>query len=167
MLEVSQKRSESDAVLAPEACIAEVERLVRSPFLSSSEALCKLLQFLARHTLNSPSEHIKEYEIATEVFGRPPDFDPQADSGVRVQMAGCARNWRNTIKRSEPIIPFKWMCLKVVILSRFGRGQLHPIQNHRKWMRWLLRGDPHRAGHTGRYRSQLQLSFALLQPALS
>jgi len=86
MLEVSQKRSESDAVLAPEACIAEVERLVRSPFLSSSEALCKLLQFLARHTLNSPSEHIKEYEIATEVFGRPPDFDPQADSGVRVQM---------------------------------------------------------------------------------
>ncbi|HEX4030441.1 MAG TPA: helix-turn-helix domain-containing protein [Terracidiphilus sp.] len=86
MLSASQKRSEGDRALDPEACLAEVERLVRSPFLSGSEALCKLLQFLAHHSLNSPSEHVKEYEIATEVFGRPPDFDPQSDSGVRVQM---------------------------------------------------------------------------------
>jgi hypothetical protein len=86
VLSALEKRSDRDQALDREACLAEVERLVRSPFLSGSEALCKLLQFLAHHTLNSPSEHIKEYEIATEVFGRPSDFDPQADSGVRVQM---------------------------------------------------------------------------------
>jgi hypothetical protein len=51
-----------------------------------SEALCKLLKFLAHHTIHTPTDHLKEYEIATEAFGRPPDFDPQTDSYVRVQM---------------------------------------------------------------------------------
>jgi len=87
MLNATQRRSEKDGALDPEACLDEVDRLVRSPHLSGSEALCKLLHFLAHHALDSPTEHIKEYEIATQVFGRPPDFDPQADSGVRVQMA--------------------------------------------------------------------------------
>lgn len=87
MLNASQARSEKAETLDPHACLDEVEKLIRSPLLSSSEALCKLLRFLAHHALNSPAEHIKEYEIATQVFGRPPDFDPQADSGVRVQMA--------------------------------------------------------------------------------
>jgi hypothetical protein len=33
-----------------------------------------------------PAEHLKEYQIATEVLDRPADFDPQADSCVRVQV---------------------------------------------------------------------------------
>ncbi len=86
MLNAPQTRSEKDEAIDPQACLAEVDRLIRSPFLSGSEALCKLLKFLAHRTLNSPADHLKEYEIATEVFGRPSDFDPQADSGVRVQM---------------------------------------------------------------------------------
>ena len=86
MLSTHQSGSEKTGALDSDACLAEVERLVRSPLLSGSEALCKLLQFLAHHTLNTPADHIKEYEIATEVFGRPSSFDPQADSGVRVQV---------------------------------------------------------------------------------
>jgi hypothetical protein len=86
MLNAHQKECEKAGSIDPHVCLTEVDRLVRSPFLSGSEALCKLLQFLAQHTLNSPEDHLKEYEIATQVFGRPADFDPQADSGVRVQM---------------------------------------------------------------------------------
>jgi hypothetical protein len=86
MLNIHQRRSENADAIDPQICLAEIERLIRSPYLSGSEALCKLLQFLAQHTLNSPEDHLKEYEIATQVFGRPSDFDPQADSGVRVQM---------------------------------------------------------------------------------
>lgn len=86
MLSTHQSGSEKTGALDSDACLAEVERLVRSPLLSGSEALCKLLQFLAHHTLNTPADHIKEYEIATEVFGRPSSFDPQSDSGVRVQV---------------------------------------------------------------------------------
>jgi len=67
-------------------CLEQLERLVRSPLLQGSEALCKLLQYLAHHTLNSPADHLKEYQIGTEVLGRPADFDPQSDSSVRMQV---------------------------------------------------------------------------------
>jgi len=69
-----------------EECIAQIDRLVGSPLFLGSEALCKLLKYLAHHTIHTPTDHLKEYEIATEVFGRRPDFNPQTDSYVRVQM---------------------------------------------------------------------------------
>ena len=56
-----------------------------SSVLHGSESLCKLLRYLAKHALDHPGSPIKEYQIATEVFGRSPDFDPQLDSMVRVQ----------------------------------------------------------------------------------
>jgi hypothetical protein len=67
-------------------CLGQLDRLLRSPLLQGSEALCKLLQYLAHHTLNSPADHLKEYQIGTEVLGRPADFDPQSDSSVRMQV---------------------------------------------------------------------------------
>ena len=67
-------------------CLGQVDRLLRSPLLQGSEALCKLLQYLAHHTLNSPADHLKEYQIGTEVLGRAADFDPQTDSSVRMQV---------------------------------------------------------------------------------
>jgi len=65
--------------------LAAIERLVRSQALHSSEALCKLLRYLADQSLQNPGSSIKEYQIATEVFGRPADFDPHSDSAIRVQ----------------------------------------------------------------------------------
>lgn len=70
----------------PPECLGQIDRLVRSPLLQGSEALCKLLQYLAHHTMNSPADHLKEYQIGTEVLGRPADFDPQSDSSVRMQV---------------------------------------------------------------------------------
>src|SRR6266436_5580060 len=63
----------------------QIERLVSSRVLHGSESLCKLLRYLAKHALDHPGTPLKEYQIATEVFGRPADFDPQLDSMVRVQ----------------------------------------------------------------------------------
>ncbi len=65
--------------------LKQVERLVASHTLHSSESLCKLLRYLVIHALDHPGAPMKEYQIATEVFGRPPDFDPQLDSTIRVQ----------------------------------------------------------------------------------
>jgi hypothetical protein len=64
---------------------AEIEKLVASRALHGSESLCKLLRYLGRQALEHPGSAIKEYQIATEVFGRQADFDPQLDSMVRVQ----------------------------------------------------------------------------------
>jgi hypothetical protein len=68
-----------------EQCFQEIERLVNSHILHGSESLCKLLRYLAEQTLDHPGNSVKEYQIATEVFGRPADFDPHMDSNVRVQ----------------------------------------------------------------------------------
>ncbi|HEY2461944.1 MAG TPA: hypothetical protein VGI16_14130 [Candidatus Acidoferrum sp.] len=71
--------------------LAEIDRLVASQALHGSESLCKLLRYLAKHALEQPGIPLKEYQIATELFGRQPDFDPQLDSMVRVQ-AGRLRS---------------------------------------------------------------------------
>ncbi|HXN51396.1 MAG TPA: hypothetical protein VN943_05610 [Candidatus Acidoferrum sp.] len=68
-----------------EQYLAQIDRLVGSQVLHGSESLCKLLRYLAKHVLDHPGTSIKEYQIATEVFGRSDDFDPQLDSMVRVQ----------------------------------------------------------------------------------
>jgi hypothetical protein len=68
-----------------EQCLAQIEKLVGGHILHGSESLCKLLRYLAKHALDHPGAPIKEYQIATEVFGRSDDFDPQLDSMVRVQ----------------------------------------------------------------------------------
>ena len=65
--------------------LRQVDRIVTSHVLHGSESLCKLLRYLAEHALAQPDALLKEYQIATEVFGRPADFDPQSDSAVRVQ----------------------------------------------------------------------------------
>jgi hypothetical protein len=65
--------------------LAQIDKLVNSHALHGSESLCKLLRYLAKHALDHPGSSIKEYQIATEVFGRSTDFDPQLDSMVRVQ----------------------------------------------------------------------------------
>jgi hypothetical protein len=65
--------------------LAQVEKLLASHALHGSESLCKLLQYLATHSFEHPGVSPKEYQIATEVFGRQKDFDPHLDSMVRVQ----------------------------------------------------------------------------------
>jgi len=82
-----------------ELCFLQVERLVNSHTLHGSESLCKLLRYLADHALRHPGS-LKEYQIATEVFGRPSDFDPHLDSLVRVQ-AGRLRTKLSEYYASE------------------------------------------------------------------
>jgi hypothetical protein len=68
-----------------EPYLDQIERLTHSHALRKAESLCKLLRYLADHALAQPGVPLKEYQIATEVFGRSDDFDPQADSAIRVQ----------------------------------------------------------------------------------
>jgi hypothetical protein len=71
--------------LGREQCFQQIDKLIKSHSLRSSESLCKLLRYLAEHSLDRPGIALKEYQIATEVLGRPSGFDPQSDSTVRVQ----------------------------------------------------------------------------------
>jgi hypothetical protein len=71
--------------------LGQIDKLLSSHTLHGSESLCKLLRYLANHSWDHPGASPKEYQIATEVFGRQEDFDPHVDSMVRVQ-AGRLRS---------------------------------------------------------------------------
>ena len=53
--------------LGREQCFQQIEKLTNSHSLHSSESLCKLLRYLAEHSLDHPGVSLKEYQIATEV----------------------------------------------------------------------------------------------------
>jgi len=87
--------------------LQQIDRLVASHALHGSESLCKLLRYLAKHAVEHPGTPIKEFQIATEVFGRSSDFDPQLDSMVRVQ-AGRLRSkladYYNSDGLGDPVV---------------------------------------------------------------
>jgi hypothetical protein len=86
---------------------AEIEKLVASHTLHGSESLCKLLRYLGKQAVDHPGVPVKEYQIATEVFGRQADFDPQLDSMVRVQagrLRGKLAEYYNTIGANDQLI---------------------------------------------------------------
>jgi hypothetical protein len=69
----------------PDQFFQQIDNIIKSHSLRSSESLCRLLQYLAKQSLDHPDAPLKEYQIATEVYGRPADFDPHTDSTIRVQ----------------------------------------------------------------------------------
>ncbi|MDR3725284.1 MAG: hypothetical protein P4K83_12475 [Terracidiphilus sp.] len=70
-----------------EQCIEQIARLADSDELRNSDTLRRVLEFLARQTLDSPEKHPKEYEIAIDALGYTSDFDTQSNSAVRVQVS--------------------------------------------------------------------------------
>lgn len=72
-----------------------LQRLLAWPEIARSPQLARFLSYIVEHKLNGKEQSIKAYSIAVDVFGRPPQFDPQADPIVRVQ----ARRLRSLLKR--------------------------------------------------------------------
>lgn len=110
--------------------LGQVERLANSQTLHGSESLCKLLRYLAKHALDHPGAPLKEYQIATEVFGRQTDFDPQVDSMVRVQ-AGRLRTKLAEYYASEGAEDPTWVELpKGTYVLTFHHGAPGSARNH-------------------------------------
>ena len=71
--------------LGQEQKIEQLEKVLNSRTLHNSENLKAFLRFVVEKTLSNEDAYLKEYTIATEVFGRKSDYDPRIDSVVRVQ----------------------------------------------------------------------------------
>jgi hypothetical protein len=65
----------------------QVEKILHSGEFSGSELLRNLLSFLTEHSIDRPTEPVKEYELAVAVLGKREGFDPRLDSAVRVHAA--------------------------------------------------------------------------------
>lgn len=64
---------------------AELRAVLESALFVRSPTLAHLLSYLCEKMLAGEGDHIKEYSIALEVFGRRDTFDQDIDSIVRVQ----------------------------------------------------------------------------------
>ena len=65
--------------------LEQLERVLQSHVLHSSDSLRGFLRFVVSKAVDNQESQLKEYVIATEVFGRNEDYNPRIDSTVRVQ----------------------------------------------------------------------------------
>jgi len=64
----------------------QLDRILSDSAFSGANRRSRLLRYLVEKTLEDHSDALKESVIAIEVFERAPDYDPQIDSVVRVEV---------------------------------------------------------------------------------
>src|SRR5579871_1000260 len=70
-----------------DALAAEVERILESDTFRNSDALRRLLRFLADKRLAGEADQLKEYSVGIDALGKPATYDPRHDSTVRIQVS--------------------------------------------------------------------------------
>ena len=63
---------------------AEFQTVQASALFQRAPNLLRILTYICQKHFQNESANLKEYNIAVEALGRPPDFDPQTDAIVRV-----------------------------------------------------------------------------------
>lgn len=69
----------------------ELQHLLSSRDFDASDRNRHFLSYIVEETLSGRGDRIKAYSIATSVFGRSADFDPQVDSIVRIEAGRLRR----------------------------------------------------------------------------
>lgn len=107
--------------LGKEQKLEQLEKVLHSRTLQNSESLKAFLRFVVVKTVDDHEAQLKEYTIATEVFGRNSDYDPRIDSVVRVQ-AGRLRTKLNEYYATEGKAD--------QIVIDLPKGHYHPVFNY-------------------------------------
>src|ERR1022692_213895 len=89
-----------------EQCFQQIDKLIKSHSLHTSESLCKLLRYLAEHSLDHPGIALKEYQIATEVLGRPVGLIPKVTPRSGCRPDACGSSSPSTTPMRGPTIPW-------------------------------------------------------------
>lgn len=103
---LSQPTLKQQRPVSPEAVRAELDRILESPRFDASERNREFLVHVVEEALAGRADRIKAYAIATKVFGRDANFDPQLDSIVRIEAGRLRRSLERyylTDGRSSPL----------------------------------------------------------------
>jgi hypothetical protein len=65
---------------------SQVERILHSDELRTSEVLRRLLKFLAEKSVSGEADQLKEYAVAIDGLGKHHSYDPRHNSAVRIQV---------------------------------------------------------------------------------
>ena len=71
--------------------VNQLQKILGSSEFKNSQKLCNFLSFVVNRTLEGKKEFIKQSTVATHVFERPSNFDPQTDPIVRIQASRLRR----------------------------------------------------------------------------
>jgi hypothetical protein len=89
-------------VVELEANQAQVQRIIQSKALRTSEVHRNLLQYLAEKSLSGTADSLKEYTVGLDVFAKPESYDPRQESVVRMHV-GRLRQKLAEYYRSEGV----------------------------------------------------------------
>lgn len=88
--------------------LSQVERILHSEELRSSDTQRRLFKFLADKSFAGEADALNEYAVATDGLGKPPTYDPRHNSAVRIQVGrlrqSLAEYYRTEGVRDECII---------------------------------------------------------------
>jgi len=85
----------------------QLERILSSAQFAAAESARKVLRFLVEEALAGRSNRLKEYTLATDVFGRDASFDPKVNPVVRVEASRLRRRleyYYLTLGRTDPVL---------------------------------------------------------------
>ncbi len=115
--------------ITKEEKLAQLEKVLHCHVLQGSETLRAFLRFTGTKAIDGQENHLKEYAIATELFGRGSDFDSRIDSVVRVQAgrlrAKLLEYYATEGKHDEVLIDLP----KGHYIPVFFRGPVHAAEN--------------------------------------
>ena len=66
------------------AILAQLERLLATPYFSHSRRFPAFLRYIVRTTVDGQGDQLKERTIGVEIFGKNADYDTALDPIVRV-----------------------------------------------------------------------------------
>jgi TolB-like protein len=86
---------------------AQLARILASQDFAAAEGARKLLSYVVTQALAGHADLLKEYTLATEVFGRDASFDPKINPAVRVEAGRLRRRLEHyylTQGRGDPVL---------------------------------------------------------------
>jgi len=87
-----QRTNQTDGNIPREEILAALQRILTSKDFPATERNRRFLDFVVRQALDGHFDRIDGYHVATEVFGRSPDFNPMADPIVRIEASKLRRD---------------------------------------------------------------------------
>lgn len=133
------------AQLPASAVLAQLERMVASAAFDVSDRHRNFLSYVVHEKLQGHADRIKAYSIATSVFGREADFDPQVDPIVRIEAGRLRRaldHYYLTSGATDPVlitIP-KGSYVPIFEVNTLSRPDADPIVHDPSHV-----ADPHEA----------------------
>jgi hypothetical protein len=110
---------------------SQVERILHSDELRTSEVLRQILRYLMEKTLSGEADQLKEYTVAIDGLGKSTDYDPQHNSAVRLQVGRLrqklAEYYRAEGKNDSVIIDIPKGRFKVTCEVRGGGPAVNPV----------------------------------------